>query len=203
MSGEDETERTAPGGVVVVLRGELRQRGAELLGELGASLGTREAHLRLERDRRERLLRALGAALELGKVAQELRRGRDLVAGGEAVLDRRGIGAERAEERRVDHEGARRDAQRALDAATALALLEELQEAGALEGAQVVVERRSGEAEAAGKAGGGVGLALELGEEAPAYRRERRGHLGRIVHHAETSGGRGRGSAAHHGHDPI
>src|SRR5688572_19044926 len=199
MSGEDEAERATRGGVVVVLRGEPRQGGAELLGEGGAPLGAGEAHLRLEGDRRQRLLRALGAARELGEVAQEPRGRGDLVAGGEAVLDRGRVGTEGAEQARVDHEGARRDAHGALDAATALALLLELDETRALELAQVVVQPLAREGEAPRQSGGRVGGVLELAQEPAAERREQAPDAARVVEDPDGAGGGGRGGASDHG----
>src|SRR5262245_60926453 len=132
MAGEEDSEGAAAGGIVLVLLRQARERLGQVLGEGRAALGAGEAHLGLERDRRQSLARALGAAAELGELAQEPGRDRDLVARREAVLHRRRIGAERAQEARVDREGARRDAQRALGAAAPLALLLELEEAGAL-----------------------------------------------------------------------
>jgi hypothetical protein len=100
-------------------------------------------------------------------VAHDVTDGGHEMRGGKPVLRRDGgVRAAPAHHGGIDDKALRARGHDAFDAAAALALLDEMDQAGDLEGAQVVVDALAAEGELAGECGRGGGLAEPLEEAA-------------------------------------
>ena len=133
--------------VALAFRGFARDEVAERRHEPFELEGCGERDFRVEGEYEQSQALALGACLHARDVADDGGGGVDQVAGGEAIL---GIGADgrrvaTAHHRRIDDKRVGARGEQPLDAAAALALLDEFEEARRFERAQVVVDALAAE----------------------------------------------------------
>ena len=171
MSADDDA--VAPSAVgALTLRGFACHEVAERCDEPIEVEGCGERDFRVEGEDQQPQALALGACLHARDVADDGGGGVDQVSGGEAILrigaDGRRVAA--AHHCRIDDKRVGARGEQPLDAATTLALLDELEEARRFEGAQVVVHALAAERQLRGQLGGRCRRAQAVEELPPDWR---------------------------------
>ena len=176
MGADDDAIAAAGVGSAVTLtlpREEVGQLGREPLEILRRG----EAEFGVHREGQEAAALTLGTRLHARNLAHDVASRVDQVFGGEAVLSCRVNRAPSppTHHRGIDDERLRAGGENALDTAPALPRFDELEQAGILEGAEVVVHALPPHRQFGGELGGRCGLAQPL-EEPPAHRRQGGAH---------------------------
>jgi hypothetical protein len=165
VAADDDAVAAAAGGGVES-GGDSRDRLADLRREPLEIFGRLEVDVGLDGERQEPLAALFGAGLHARDVAHDGRGGADQVLGGKPILDRARRPAGRSgDDVGIDDEGAGGGHQNPFDAAALPARLDEREQSGIFERAQVVVEALTAEPQLAGELAGGRGTS-EPGEEA-------------------------------------
>jgi len=168
VSADDDAVPPSAVGALI-LRGFACHEVTERSDEAFELEGRGERDFRIEGEYQQSQPLALGARLHARDVADDGGGGVDQVAGGEAIL---GVGADgrrvaAANYGRIDDKGVGARGEQPLDAAAALALLDELEEARRFERAQVVVDALAAERQLRGELGGRCRRAQAVEELAP------------------------------------
>ena len=180
MRADDDTKAAAPGAGVVVFRGQRCDLRCQLLGEGRNAAGDAKPISQSIVNVARRCSTARARSSERRDVADQPGRGREQERAREAIAGLVRIVRQRAEQRRVDDEGARRHLEQAFDAAAARPFLDDFKKALPFELAQVVVQRLPRQSETRREAGRRLRL-VHLAEDAHAQRRERGGELAGVV----------------------
>ncbi len=190
MATDDKTVSPSVGivGPRAVPRDELGELGGKAL-QVG---GGRKGDLGVDREREEPSTLSVGAGLHAADVPDDGGGGANQMLGRETILRRVGSADARRTRRRLPHqrgiddEGARPGHEHALDAAAALAFLDQFNQARALEGAQMVIDALPAERELGRQLRGRRGCVQSL-EERSAHRRQRQPHVLRPLEHGNRS----------------
>src|SRR6266705_3933237 len=152
------------GRLVVVPADKGGHRAGQLLRERCPVRRGGEPHHPVQRERRHRLAGLGRSRDQRADVAHELRGHRQQPAGRQPVRGAGRVRLDRSKHRRRDHVGRGSGAQQPFGAVALAALLDQLDQPMALQGAQMVVDLLPGQAEAGGEHGcrGGLG---EFGQE--------------------------------------